>query len=78
MNRSAKSVEMCVLVLVQIAYIPPVSIRNVAVQAHVVFKHQGKKILTEIKLLFRRNQIQDLWLEDIDTCVDRVTEHFSP
>src|SRR5207248_9431699 len=63
----------------QVAHIAPVaSIRDIPIERVTFSQHHGEKFLAEVKLLVFLKVRENLRVQDVNACVDSVTENLTP
>ena len=77
-NPSVQGVVVCLLVLLQVADVGPVVLRDVALHQLVFVQHSREEVAREIVILPALHIIEDARVEDVNAGVDRVRENFSP
>src|SRR5256885_252538 len=73
------NITACAHIFREISYIAPITaFGNVPVNWIPISEHHRKKFLAEIKLFIFLKVRENLWVQHIDACIDRVAENLSP
>ena len=73
-----EGVEVRLAVLIQVSDVLPVAVADVAVERAAHLEQEREELLREVVRAVGRHVPQDLGLEDVDACVDRVRENLAP